>query len=66
MSPSYFKPQNAEQIANLLCNLAELTPNFPIYYYHIPMMNGVDCDVEKCLNLANARCPNVVGMKYTG
>ena len=66
MSPSYFRPKSTNEIANLLCNIAQITPNFPVYYYHIPMMNSVDCNVEKALNLANNVCPNIVGMKYTG
>jgi len=66
MATSYFKPNNEEEVANLLCKVAEKVPDFPVYYYHIPMMNGVDVNVEECLTIANARCPNVVGCKYTG
>ena len=49
----------------MLCQVAEVCPHFPLYYYHIPMMNGVDVNVETALNLAHARCPNVLGVKYT-
>ena len=29
-------------------------------------MSGVECDVYEMLNIASAKCENVVGMKYTG
>ena len=52
-------------MADLLCRVAEVAPHFPLYYYHIPFMNTVDVNVEQALTMANKRCPNVLGVKYT-
>jgi len=53
MSPSYFKPKNEQEMANILCEVAQAVSDFPVYYYHIPFMNGLDFNVEKLLNLAS-------------
>ena len=52
-------------MAWILCKVAEVAPHFPLYYYHIPMMNEVDINVEKVFEIANQKCPNVLGVKYT-
>lgn len=66
MAPSFFKPKTEKQLADLLVSVAKIVPHMPLYYYHIPFMNGVDMHVEKVLNMANALAPNVIGCKYTG
>lgn len=58
MPPSFFKPPNiGRKIFHNRCNddvviesliqyvraVAGSAPSLPIYYYHIPSMNGVDC-----------------------
>ena len=66
MSPSYFKPGNEEEMVKVIVEVAKNVPDFPVYYYHIPMMNGLDFNVEKMLDLASKECSNIVGVKYTG
>ena len=47
MPPSYFKPGNAKQAAELCIHVAQRHPTVPVYYYHIPSMTGVNvscCD----------------------
>jgi len=65
MAPSYFKPTTEEELADILCKVAEVAPHFPLYYYHIPILNDINLDVEKTFDIAHARCPNVLGVKYT-
>ena len=65
MATSYYKPSNVKEVAAMLMSVANLAPHFPLYYYHIPMMNAVDVNVEEVMNMANAQCPNVLGVKYT-
>ena len=66
MSPTYYKPKTFQNVANLHSEIASFVPYFPVYYYHIPMMNQVDINVEKMLYLASEKCRNIVGVKYTG
>ena len=50
----------------MICEVAKYVPHCPVMYYHIPFMSGVECDVYNMLNIASEKCPNVIGMKYTG
>ena len=65
MAPSFFKPSGEKALARLLIQVAQSVPKIPVYYYHIPFMNGVNVSVNDTLMLAKKFAPNIVGCKFT-
>lgn len=63
--PSYYKPQNPEQVAEFLIRIAHEVPKLGVYYYHFPGMNGLNFSVAEILSIAREYAPNVVGCKFT-
>lgn len=61
----YFKPQSVENLVDCMAEIAGAAPDFPFYYYHIPVLTGVGMDMVRFLELANERIPNLRGIKYT-
>src|SRR5690606_8847226 len=41
-APFYFKPRNVEYLARICKEVARVCPNTPFYYYHIPVLTGVN------------------------
>ena len=46
--------------------IAEVGPNLPFYYYHIPSMTGVEFSMYDFITFAGEHIPNLAGIKYTG
>lgn len=63
--PFYFKPANAEMLANCCIAVAESVPDMPFYYYHIPVLTGVNFAMFDLLKAIDGRVPNFAGIKYT-
>jgi len=61
----YFKPSSVENLVDCMADIASAAPNTPFYYYHIPVLTGVSLDMLAFLQLAEARIPNLAGIKYT-
>ncbi len=64
-APFYFKPANAEVLAECCAEIAAVVPDFPFYYYHIPVLTGVDCSMLQLLKAIDGKVPNFAGIKYT-
>lgn len=64
-APFYFKPSNAEVLAECCAEIAAAVPDFPFYYYHIPVLTGVDCSMLQLLKAIDGKVPNFAGIKYT-
>lgn len=64
-SPSYFKPANVEALAACCAVVAAAAPELPFYYYHIPVLTGVDFPMLSLLQQVDGRIPNFAGIKYT-
>jgi N-acetylneuraminate lyase len=64
-APFYFKPADVEQLAACCIKVGEAIPGMPFYYYHIPVLNGVDFPMIGLLNALDGRLPNFAGIKYT-
>ena len=64
-SPSYFKPQNVEILANICQEIASEIPNTPFYYYHIPVLTGVNFSMFELLQQINGHINNFAGIKFT-
>ena len=61
----YFKPGSVQNLVDCMAEIAAAAPDFPFYYYHIPVLTGVGMDMVRFLELAHDRIPNLRGIKYT-
>ena len=61
----YFKPTSVETLAHCMAEIAAAAPQLPFYYYHIPILTGVEMDMIDFLNYAGDLIPNLAGIKYT-
>jgi N-acetylneuraminate lyase len=64
-TPSYFKPGDVGLLVDCVAEIAGAAPDVPFYYYHIPVLTGVDFDMVTLLERAAERVPNLAGLKYT-
>lgn len=64
-SPFYFKPANVEMLAQCCIEVASVVPDMPFYYYHIPVLTGVDFPMFDLLKSIDGRISNFAGIKYT-
>jgi len=65
MPPSYFKIGDPGVVVDCCAAIAAAAPALPFYYYHIPVMTGVNLDLAAFLRRAGDRIPNFAGTKYT-
>jgi N-acetylneuraminate lyase len=64
-APFYFKPADVKQLAECCKAIADEVPDMPFYYYHIPVLTGVDIPMFELLQLVDGYIPNFAGVKYT-
>ncbi len=64
-SPFYFKPASVEMLADCCIAIAEAVPEIPFYYYHIPVLTGVDFPMIGLLQALDGKLKNFAGVKYT-
>jgi len=64
-APFYFKPATVEVLANACLEVASVVPDMPLYYYHIPVLTGVNFAMYDLLKAIDGRIPNFAGIKYT-
>jgi N-acetylneuraminate lyase len=64
-APFYFKPANVEALANCCQEVADVVPQMPFYYYHIPVLNGVGFPMIDLLKNVEGKISNFAGIKYT-
>ncbi len=64
-SPFYFKPANATMLAAACAEVALVVPDMPFYYYHIPVLTGVNIAMYDLLQEIDGKIPNFAGIKYT-
>lgn len=63
--PCYFKPPDLDALIDWYERLAAAAPEMPLFYYHIPVMTGVELSVAELLAQAVGRIPTLTGVKYT-
>lgn len=61
----YFKPSGVKNLVDSMAEIAAAAPGLPFYYYSIPALTGVGMDMLEFLELAEAKIPNLAGIKYT-
>jgi N-acetylneuraminate lyase len=64
-APFYFKPANVEMLAKACIDIAAVVPEMPFYYYHIPVLTGVNFPMIDLLEELDGKLPNFAGVKYT-
>lgn len=64
-APFYFKPANVDMLAKACEEVASAVPDMPFYYYHIPVLTGVNVPMIELLKRVDGRVPNFAGIKYT-
>lgn len=65
LSPYYFKPSGARQLAEFCAKIAESVPQMPVYFYHIPVLTGCTVSMLDFLKEASPIIPNLAGIKFT-
>ena len=65
MAPAFLPPTRNEELLALCKTVAGAAPSLPFYYYHIPILNGVQLSVTELLKAADKKIPNFAGVKYT-
>lgn len=64
-APCYFKPASADMLAQCCAEIAGVVPDLPFYYYHIPVLTGVNFRMIDLLKRVDEAIPNFAGIKYT-
>ncbi|MFC5683100.1 dihydrodipicolinate synthase family protein [Flavobacterium sp. MAHUQ-51] len=64
-APFYFKPANVNVLAEACIKVGESVPNMPFYYYHIPVLTGVNIPMFDLVRALDGKLPNFAGVKYT-
>lgn len=64
-APFYFKPADAVMLAACCKEIAEVVPDMPFYYYHIPVLTGVGFPMIELLKNVAGKIQNFAGIKYT-
>jgi len=65
LAPSYYKPGTLTDLIDWCATIAAEAPEVPFYYYDIPALTGVLLPMERFLLEAQARIPNLAGIKFT-
>lgn len=64
-APSYFKPANIDVLADICIAVAASVPDVLFYYYHIPVLTGVNFPMIELLKKLDGKLANFAGIKYT-
>lgn len=65
LGPYYFKPVDADQLAEFVTRIGEKVPTMPLYYYHIPVLTGVNISMSVFLRKISGMLPSFAGIKFT-
>lgn len=65
LSPHFYKPVSTDSLVAICAEIAGAAPGLPFYYYHFPLMTGIDVPVSLFLVAAEKRIPNLAGVKFT-
>jgi N-acetylneuraminate lyase len=63
--PYYFKPPDVKILAEFCALVGEAVPEMPVYYYHIPVLTGVNFPMISFLQEISIMLPNFAGIKFT-
>lgn len=63
--PVYFKPGSVEALVASMEHIADGAAGLPFYYYHVPVMTGLQLSALDFLQLGRQRIGSLRGIKYT-
>src|SRR5690606_38149709 len=65
MGPPFLPPKSVADLVGFSKDVALAAPELPFYYYHIPVLSGVDFPMSQYLEEAKGKIPNLAGIKFT-
>jgi N-acetylneuraminate lyase len=65
LPPYYFKPADETRLAEFVARIGESVNDMPVYFYHIPLLTGVNMPMIGFLKKITGMLPNFAGIKYT-
>ncbi len=65
MGPLFLKPQTVMPLVDFCAEVSSAAPDIPFFYYHIPLISGIELSMTDYLELAKTKIPNFAGIKYT-
>jgi N-acetylneuraminate lyase len=65
VAPYYFKPPDDSALAEYVAKVGESVPDMPLYFYHIPVLTGVNMPMIGFLRKITSLIPNFAGIKFT-
>ncbi len=65
IAPFYFKPSNSHQLLDYCKSIAAKAEDLPFYYYHLPVLTGVNFSMLQFAEMAKEQIPNFAGIKFT-
>jgi len=65
VAPYYFKPADVTALAEFVARVGESVPGMPVYFYHIPVLTGVNLSMIDFLRKISGMLPNFAGIKFT-
>ena len=65
LPPTYFKPDSLSTLVDCCAELASSAPGLPFFYYHIPVLSGINFSAAAFVEAAADRIGNLAGIKFT-
>ena len=65
LPPCYFKPDSLATLVDCCAETAAAAPGLPYFYYHIPVLSGVNVLMAEFVERAAERISNFAGIKFT-
>lgn len=65
VGPFYRKPDTVDRLVDFCREVAAEAKDIPFYYYHIPLLTGVDIPMYNFLERASEQIPNLAGIKFS-
>lgn len=65
LAPYYYKPSDPEQLAEFVARVGETVPGMPVYFYHIPVLTGVNMPMIDFIGKISGMLLNFAGIKFT-
>jgi N-acetylneuraminate lyase len=65
VAPYYYKPSDVGVLAEYVAKIGESVPEMPVYYYHIPVLTGVNFSMYGFIRKITGMLPNFAGIKFT-
>lgn len=65
LAPYYTTPNTVSDLVLFCRKIAQVNPDIPFYYYHIPQLTNCYLDMVQFIELAGKAIPNFKGLKYS-